>query len=74
MVRRMPYLKIENNKVSFVCPVCNQVIPIDLYKLNDYCPHCYSALNRTSKTLMKKYYELDKDLYNYFIVIYRRSL
>lgn len=71
MIRRVPYIRVKDKKLYYLCPVCYNILPRDLYKLNEYCPHCDSYINRTAKSIMKVYKSLDLDFYNYFIQIVR---
>ena len=66
MRRRVPYIIVSKNKISYICPSCGKIIPLDYYKMQDYCPYCDKSINRTSKGMMRTYQLLDKDLYDYF--------
>ena len=70
-MRRIPFIHIKDRKLYYICPTCRNTIPRDLYKSLDYCPSCESYLNKTAKSIMKVYKELDKEFFDYFIDIYR---
>ena len=73
-MRRIPFIFIDkNNKVHYQCPKCKNLIPRDLYRLQDWCPVCEHPLNRTAKNIMKAYELVDKEMFNYFISIIERS-
>lgn len=72
MLRRIPYIKITSNEVIYICPQCKKEIPRDLYLMIEDCPTCNSSLNKTCKTMLKVYKEVDVDLYKHFIQLLRR--
>ena len=61
-MRRMPFLKIGNDGLEFVCPNCKTVISRSMYLVNKKCPYCNTELNRGAKALRKFYDILDKEL------------
>lgn len=65
-MRRVPFYRIVNGQIDYVCPRCFRVIPRDLYKSRDMCPHCDHPLNKSAKCLLKFYQLKDKDLFNLF--------
>lgn len=71
-MRRIPFIQIKQGRLFYICPACRNVIPRDLYKSLDWCPSCEGYLNKTAKSIMKVYKELDKEFYSYFIDIYKR--
>ena len=72
-MRRIPYIYLSNNnkQVHYICPKCRHEIPRDLYKLQEWCPSCDHPINRIAKNIMKAYELLDKELFDYFIDMYR---
>lgn len=66
-MRRIPYIKIINKQVEYICPRCKQIIPRDLYMLQENCPNCNLAINKVAKTIMKVYKILDREFYEHFI-------
>lgn len=72
MIRRIPYLKVNNSGVHYLCPQCKSEIPRDMYKTSETCPVCYSYINRTCKSMMKTYKDIDIGLYKFFIQLLRR--
>ena len=72
-MRRIPYIKIKDNKLYYLCPNCKHIIPRDLYKDFDYCKLCYVPLNRTAKSILKVYREVDLEFYDYFIELIKKG-
>lgn len=66
-MRRIPYVAIINHRNVYICPSCMRVIPMDIYKLEEFCPHCYKPINKYAKCLTKWYERYDRALYDYFI-------
>jgi uncharacterized CHY-type Zn-finger protein len=67
MMRRVPYVKIVNKSIYYLCPKCGSILPRDLYVIQDWCPVCDHPLNRTSSGMMKFYKLVDKQFYEIFI-------
>lgn len=66
-MRRVPYIKIDNRDVHYICPRCKHEIQRDLYILNDYCPTCEHPINKISKSMIETYSLVDKEMLKHFI-------
>lgn len=69
-MRRIPYIRIHDNTIEYLCPKCLRVISRDMYKYMDDCPSCGHSINKYAKTICKVYDLFDKDMLN-FIYKYR---
>lgn len=65
-MRRVPYIKIKDRCVYYICPWCNKVIPRDFYKSQDWCPTCEKPINREARMIMSQYKQYDIELYYKF--------